>query len=1126
GATRVYRYGQSGVEDFGFSDGEPGPSGSGVVRGSAALDVNNYNQFVGYFTNLGITHGYRYTDGIGVEDVSDLGLGMTMMAGIGETGRAVGESLKLSPQGVATIHAVLFDNSFIGLVDLNDLIDPLSGWELTNATRSSGDFVIGSGTYNGQVRSYRRNVRTGAIHEIYGGWNNQEASDVNVYGDVVGWGSPGGGLPQAAFVYTDQLGFKNLNDMVSVNSNWDLRAANAINDAGAIAGWGYRAGVTGRSAFRVQLPSARAATCESRGVCGGDGDAICLYSDGIAEVGEGRFMAIFGFDNAASTSVQPTVNEVRYDGTLVLSPQPPPPTRLPSGTHSGAFLPTFDAGHTISWTVNGETVTASASNRRLPTVDIAGGGLGVVVEGRTIVIRAPTIPYTDPPSSDPGVQAERQYNIPFEGALQGQFAVSPTGAATYTVPIAIPPGIGGMAPNLSLAYNSQGGLGIAGQGWDLAGLSVIHRCAKTRVQDGVGHQVSMDPNDLDEGVCMDGKRMFDQDGDPLTFKLEQDDHSTIKKVLDSSGYDTKTLSGVWFKVVTKTGETRYYGQTYRTRVSLGSGGDVAVWALERVVDDWGNYFEVRYNGCTDTSCAPNFGTDGLFVTSINYTGHVPTNSGGGGGTAPFAHVKFEYDPRRETRRARFNTTTLPRNKRLRSISTYVDVNGTSELTGTYSLTYAPDYVPHANYDAVTNDPMLPTRLTSIGYCSVDHPVPPPPGVPKPHCMKSLDFVWDGGGYQWNEKPAFAPPEPIGRTGENDDHIPTSYGSQFVDLDGDGRVDFVRSHGGFRNRQTDTTPYSVAYRNTGQGWEPRQDWKLPVALANDDGTSTGAMFADVNGDGLPDLIYRVLIPCAGSNSPPSACSARLEVRLNQIRKDPTNPWPVISGYSTIPGNWGGGWFDFMAQEHVLDMNGDGRADIVHVGSDGTTQIQVRYANQAGTGWDIPAEDFDSTLLDAGAVHNSAIRFEDINRDGLPDMVAGNQDSFCYAGAYAINTGKNHVQVIDDSQYNRVWDTRLPYWCDRDQTPRVPADKRVVGDIDGDGVRDVMSSFTLKELFASQPGAGTCTGIICSCGFGRNAGTCSGEGTSCDCSCPTGYSISDAPFLRFATGLGWGGDGSDS
>ena len=61
----------------------------------------------------------------------------------------------------------------------------------------------------------------------------------------------------------------------------------------------------------------------------------------------------------------------------------------------------------------------------------------------------------------------------------GQFGVAESGASTFTVPIQVPPGVGGMQPKLALNYNSQAGNGVVGMGWNLGGLSSITRCPRT-----------------------------------------------------------------------------------------------------------------------------------------------------------------------------------------------------------------------------------------------------------------------------------------------------------------------------------------------------------------------------------------------------------------------------------------------------------------------------------------------------------------------------------------------------------------------------------------------------------------------------------------------------------------------
>lgn len=95
------------------------------------------------------------------------------------------------------------------------------------------------------------------------------------------------------------------------------------------------------------------------------------------------------------------------------------------------------------------------------------------------------------------------------GVTEGQLSVSLTGGATYTIPIAVPPGINGVVPQISLSYNSQGGNGLAGYGWNIAGVSVITRIPATKFHDGTIDGV--DFNSMDR-FAFDGQRLMVKNG--------------------------------------------------------------------------------------------------------------------------------------------------------------------------------------------------------------------------------------------------------------------------------------------------------------------------------------------------------------------------------------------------------------------------------------------------------------------------------------------------------------------------------------------------------------------------------------------------------------------------------------
>lgn len=100
------------------------------------------------------------------------------------------------------------------------------------------------------------------------------------------------------------------------------------------------------------------------------------------------------------------------------------------------------------------------------------------------------------------------------GVTEGQLSVSLTGSANYNIPIAVPPGINGVVPQVSLSYNSQGGNGMAGYGWNITGISTITRIPSTKFHDNTIDAVDFDGLDR---FAFDGQRLVVKSGTSGTY---------------------------------------------------------------------------------------------------------------------------------------------------------------------------------------------------------------------------------------------------------------------------------------------------------------------------------------------------------------------------------------------------------------------------------------------------------------------------------------------------------------------------------------------------------------------------------------------------------------------------------
>jgi hypothetical protein len=218
------------------------------------------------------------------------------------------------------------------------------------------------------------------------------------------------------------------------------------------------------------------------------------------------------------------------------------------------------------------------------------------------------------------------------GAAGGAFDVSATGGAGYSIPVAVPRGVGGMQPSLAIVYNSQSGNGIAGWGAGLSGLSAITRAPKDIYHDGVAGGITHSAN---EAYYLDGQRLIYSSGtvgqEGAIYYPESDPFTQITV---HGTYNT-TTANTWFEVQASDGMKYYYGNTYSGRQNYTSGSSprIHAWYLDYVEDPLGNYMTYTYNSYS--YC--------MYPASITY-GSNKNESTGLQNTVTFTYENRSNDP--------------------------------------------------------------------------------------------------------------------------------------------------------------------------------------------------------------------------------------------------------------------------------------------------------------------------------------------------------------------------------------------------------------------------------------------------------------------------------------------------
>lgn len=224
------------------------------------------------------------------------------------------------------------------------------------------------------------------------------------------------------------------------------------------------------------------------------------------------------------------------------------------------------------------------------------------------------------------------WHVPAWAQMQmpGTFAVNERGAATYTIPINVPPGVGGVEPRLQLVYNSQRGNGPLGVGWALSGLSAITRCPATMAQDGVRGAVNYDAADR---YCADGQRLMVSSGTygvkTARYRTEIESYQNVQHA--GPAVDGDPVGPSIFIVSAKDGMSMMYGGTDDSRLQAQGKTVNAAWMLNSVMDRLGNRMDITYLKDIANGVA--------YPTRIDYTSNATTG-------LPAAHsVLFDYTVR-------------------------------------------------------------------------------------------------------------------------------------------------------------------------------------------------------------------------------------------------------------------------------------------------------------------------------------------------------------------------------------------------------------------------------------------------------------------------------------------------
>ncbi|WP_437620613.1 RHS repeat-associated core domain-containing protein [Sorangium sp. So ce1151] len=617
------------------------------------------------------------------------------------------------------------------------------------------------------------------------------------------------------------------------------------------------------------------------------------------------------------------------------------------------------------------------------------------------------------------------------GTIPGTFSITSTGEAVYTMDLASPPSRAGMGPRIQLAYRSDGGDGVLGLGFSIAGLSAIRRCPSTLAQDGEIRGVRYDGDDK---LCLDGQRLVPVGQAPETIEYRTFPDTFVKVIGHYPPEGGAAAEALFFEAHLPTGRVVEYGRTEGSK-PLARGGVPRAWLANKARDGRGNAMTYAY--ClaeAEEGHAAEYAVDEIRYTSFEGTPSLEASRA----------VRFVYgtkDPA-AIRTGYSGGMMLQRSLRLEEIQM---LGPDDALVRSYGFRY--ELSPTTSR----------TLLTQVEECVSDDVCKPPtrfqyshakPGfkrlttdVDKPvsNLASPMVFDIDADGLDdlvipdmvaglstpsnpitaWrvarnlgpHASPTYLAPAELAfledwlfvadPAGPSDPAILQPEVGTVLDLDDDGRMD-VLLHDVYGAELTwhvllSRPDWTFALHDTGI----RRPFPLGVTPAPPSLSSPGASMhlADLDGDSVPDLIE-----CQdhAEELVPLPLSAVWTVHLWRPARGaaPAGFDPSGESIELLTG------YPCDTELHTLDVDADSKIDLIVPSlkrfSDGTVLVGSSYDGimRRGEGrWEV----IDTELPIVGA--GGRVVFLDVNGDGLPDAV---ESGFSHHALITyLNTGPTFV-----------------------------------------------------------------------------------------------------------------------